>query len=277
MTCKYMMCLDLHVTGTRMETLLVYLALFLLLKSGHVTPDTASKTQNNASACVDPCYPHDCSDVLRAQGQTSDGVYLIYPSGPYSPGVPVYCDMTSQGGPWTIFQKRFDGSVEFYRGWDEYKTGFGKADGEYWLGLRNIHLLTLKRPYRLRVDLEDWDNEKRFVTYSEFSLSRFAISPEEDSYKLEVKGFQEGNEHKPAAKHNGTGFSTNDHDEDKSSSNCALKYRGAFWFHSCLTANLNGKYLNGPIKEDGIGMVWGTWRGHRYSLKKSEMKIAWPE
>lgn len=29
-----------------------------------------------------------------------------------------------------------DGSVNFYRSWQTYKEGFGKADGEYWLGKR---------------------------------------------------------------------------------------------------------------------------------------------
>ncbi|XP_058237081.1 microfibril-associated glycoprotein 4-like isoform X3 [Hemibagrus wyckioides] len=79
--------------------------------------------------------PTDCSDVY-ANGQTLSGVYTIYPTA--NTPVQVYCDMGCLGslpadGNWTVFQRRMDGSVNFYRPWEHYKEGFGNKNGEYWL------------------------------------------------------------------------------------------------------------------------------------------------
>ena len=50
--------------------------------------------------------------------------------------------MENDGGGWTVFQRRINGSVGFYRGWTNYQQGFGSVDGEFWLGLDNIRRLT---------------------------------------------------------------------------------------------------------------------------------------
>lgn len=38
-----------------------------------------------------------------------------------------------------VFQRREDGSVNFFRGWEAYRDGFGKLTGEHWLGEHPCH------------------------------------------------------------------------------------------------------------------------------------------
>ena len=44
-----------------------------------------------------------------------------------------------------LFQRRQDGSEDFYRGWDDYVREFGNLTGEFWLGLEKIHRLTKRK------------------------------------------------------------------------------------------------------------------------------------
>ena len=67
-----------------------------------------------------------------------------------------------------IIQRRDDygePSESFNRDWDDYKYGFGKADQEVWLGNENIFLLTKASEYEMRVDLEDFDGNKRYKAH----------------------------------------------------------------------------------------------------------------
>ena len=69
--------------------------------------------------------------------------------------VQVRCDMEKDGGGWIVFQRRIDASVDFYRGWNDYKTGFGDPNGNFWLGLERLHRLASPgKGARLRIDLK---------------------------------------------------------------------------------------------------------------------------
>ncbi|XP_071241403.1 microfibril-associated glycoprotein 4-like isoform X2 [Salvelinus alpinus] len=166
-----------------------------------------------------------------------------------------------------VIQKRKDGTVNFYRGWDQYRSGFGQASGEYWLGLENIHLLTQRKKYELRVDLEDFEGAKVHVQYSSFS-----VDSEHEGYKLHFSGFKDGGAGKSMDEHNGQKFSTFDKDQDTHVSNCAKSYLGGWWYGECHSVNANGVYLWGDSIY-GIGINWVTWKGYKYSLKAIAMKI----
>ena len=121
--------------------------------------------------------------MLYNMNFTQNGVYSIDPDGLGS--FNVSCDMTTDGGGWTVFQRRQDGSVDFYRNWTDYKNGFGSMCGEFWLGLDKINRLTRNKDMKLRVDLEDFEGGKRYAKYS-----KFAVEDENEYYNLTVEGYE---------------------------------------------------------------------------------------
>ncbi|KAL2102879.1 hypothetical protein ACEWY4_002047 [Coilia grayii] len=213
--------------------------------------------------------PLDCADIYN-EGNGRSGVYMIFPEGPNS-GRYVYCDMDTEGGKWTVFQRRMDGTVNFYRGWEQYKNGFGHAAGEYWLGLETIHLLTLKKNYELRVDMEDFNGARVFANYTSFSISPGAINAEVDGYKLHVSGFRTGGAGDSLSHHNGHKFSTFDKDQDAWSGNCAATRMGGFWYGSCQNANPNGIYMWGAVSD--LSVHWYHFKNNYYSLQSISMKM----
>ncbi|XP_039644785.1 microfibril-associated glycoprotein 4-like [Perca fluviatilis] len=220
------------------------------------------------TSCHPLGLPLDCSDIHDNSNSLS-GVYTIYPIGATS-AVQVYCDMDSEGGGWTVFQRRMDGTVNFYRGWDQYKTGFGIAAGEYWLGLQSLFYLTQKKKYELRVDMEDFEGNKTFARYSSFS-----IDAESSGYTLNVSGFTDGGAGDSMSYHNGQKFTTFDRDQDSDAEwNCARFSMGAFWYHSCFSTNPNGVYGWGADNTiPNVGVDWYHWKGRYFSLKTISMKI----
>jgi ficolin len=114
-----------------------------------------------------------------------DGVYLINPGGRGQIYFRVWCDMHTDGGGWTVFQKRKDGSHDFNLPWKSYKYGFGAIDSNFWLGLQRIYRIVKNEELLvLRVELEDWDNDRRYAVYDPF-----AVGGEDTGYRLRLGSY----------------------------------------------------------------------------------------
>ena len=211
----------------------------------------------------------DCYDAMT-QGANESGVYNIQPNNTNS-SFNVYCDMETDGGGWTVLLKRRDGSVDFYRNWTDYKSGFGNLEGEHWLGLDNMHLLTNLTGVtaQLRVDLADWEGNTSYAKYDQFS-----VGDEDSNYTLSVSGYQNASTAGDSlANHNEQRFSTPDRDNDVTGAHCAVYFHGPWWHRHCYASLLTGKYYTSggpwPIP---YGIIWYHWRGI-HSLRVAEMKI----
>ena len=165
-----------------------------------------------------------------------------------------------------MFQRRQDGSHDFYLGWSEYKAGFGNLTGEFWLGLDKIHRLTASRPSELRVEIEDWSGGRAYAKYGSFG-----VGDEQSLYQLSV-GSYSGSAGDSLAEHNNMKFSTKDRDNDQESSwHCAVRFTGAWWYKHCHPSNLNGQYLGNT--ESGKGVNWYYYKNNWLSMKFAEMKL----
>ena len=172
--------------------------------------------------------------------------------------------MEADGGGWTVFQRRMDGSVDFYRYWADYQQGFGNLSGEFWLGLDKIHRLT-STATELRVDMRDFHGNSAYAQYTSFSVGDSA-----SKYVLTVSGYS-GTAGDSLSYHSGYRFSTRDQDNDVWSSSCAQGTHGAWWYRVCYYSNLNSLYNSARSGWCG-GVTWWHWINCNF-LQFTEMKL----
>ncbi|XP_049630930.1 ficolin-3 [Suncus etruscus] len=209
--------------------------------------------------------PRKCQELL-SQGATLSGWYhLCLPEGRV---LSVFCDMDTAGGGWLVFQRRQDGSVDFFRSWSSYKAGFGSQESEFWLGNENLYQLTLQGTWELRVELEDFEGNHTFAQYSTFRLLG-----EADHYQLVLGNFLGGTAGDSLSLHGGKPFTTKDVDHDTSSGNCAKIVHGAWWYAACYKSNLNGRYAVSKATAYAYGIDWATGLGVGHPYRKVRMMI----
>ena len=156
-----------------------------------------------------------------------------------------------------VFLRRQDGSVDFQRSWSDYKAGFGDLDGEFWLGLNLIHLLTSSTPHGLSVNITTWSGASFWSFYSNFT-----VGPETENYRLHVGGYDvmstagDGLTFSGGGRrylHDGMEFSTKDHDSEK---RCAVYYKAGWWYNTCYRVFPTGVYLTDKQENGSQGLQW---------------------
>lgn len=186
-----------------------------------------------------------------------NGIYKVTPD-PRNGTFEVYCDMESNGGGWTVIQRRINGSVNFNRTWAEFKNGFGDLGGEFWLGNDRIHLLTRAKDVVLRIEIEDIQGVHEYAKYDNFYVSNEFLK-----YRLSL-GKYSGTAGNALTdndySHDQMFFSTWDRDNDKYlTGNCGAYYGAGWWFSNCMSANLNGKYYHKRYTGKRDGIFWSSW------------------
>ncbi|XP_005095801.1 fibrinogen C domain-containing protein 1-like [Aplysia californica] len=224
----------------------------LLANTSAAMGEVQASLEQRLSDVEDKLWPQSCASV---KGLGPRPVVLL------SSGQRVVCDTVTDQGGWIVIQRRASADVDFSRGWEDYKNGFGDLYGNFWLGLEKIHQLTSQVRHELRFDLR-FQGKNYFASYD-----KFLLSGETDNYRIQISGFS-GNVSNDMANHNGQSFSTKDSDNDSSSTNCASRYHGAWWYNNCHTVNLNG--LWGSTK-NAKGLRWRSVTTGSVSF--SEMKI----
>ncbi|XP_056002854.1 ficolin-2-like [Ostrea edulis] len=227
------------------------------------------RLSSNQTHCIQEGHdPIDCTAIHGFSSSLPSGLYRI--KIPILGHVTVVCEMEIDGGGWTIFQRRMDGSEDFYRTWAEYKNGFGNLTSEFWLGNDKLHYLLSQGSYEFRMDMSDFNNQTRYVKYSSISVGN-----EASKYVISISGYSGNVGDCFTSGHpiNNMKFTTKDQDNDLNSGNCAVQYQTGWWLKSCHCSNPNGLYLAGETSIYAKGITYSPWLTHYYSLKTIQLMV----
>ncbi|XP_053661356.1 ficolin-1-A [Anopheles marshallii] len=198
----------------------------------------------------------------------NSGVYFVNLTPDLNTSFEVFRDGSNNhgfGSNWTVFQKRFDGSVDFNRNWTAYKHGFGDVRREHWLGLDKLKSILDTERHELLIVMEDFEGVTAFAKYD-----NFRIGNESEKYALQALGTYTGIVGDSFSSQLRSNFSTPDQDN---AGKCANVFKSGGWHSNCYQSNLNGMYLKGGKQNTNKGIHWYFFRGYQYSLKATKMMV----
>ena len=152
-------------------------------------------------------------------------------------------------------QRRISDGVDFDRDWDDYVNGFGDIDGNYWMGLEEIHQLTTRQDVRLYIFIEAFEGEPFTLKLQTFSVGNAA-----GNYAWHFSGYSQSSDRVKGtafpSNYNGMMFTTRDRDNDIwDGINCASDHhRGGWWYKSCAYIKFNGNY-EGDVTTSKTGIL----------------------
>uniref|UniRef100_A0A0K8R944 Putative ficolin/ixoderin n=1 Tax=Ixodes ricinus TaxID=34613 RepID=A0A0K8R944_IXORI len=209
----------------------------------------------------DPCNTNkpgnrtvSCSQI-QMKKRSGSGEYQIYPG---NDPVEVQCDMDSDGGGWTVIQRRTEYEHQndyFEKEFRDYERGFETTGSGFWIGLENLHVLTSfpNNQQALRIELKRKGEEKP----TELLYHKFIVGSKAEHYKLTIDDYQGPNDYDALSYHKGEKFTikksmTQNPDGDS----CSERLSGGWWFKKCNKANLNGRKFKSPSPTKALGITW---------------------
>ncbi|KRZ50090.1 O-phosphoseryl-tRNA(Sec) selenium transferase [Trichinella nativa] len=186
----------------------------------------------------------------------------------------VRCDLETDGGGWTIIQRRENPLVDFNGNWAEYRDGFGD-ENDFWIGNEYLHQIS---NYRLRngglklcVELLDDGNEIHVDCWT-----HFYVASEYERYLLLLGIYKGSSKYDNFLTSRGRVFATYDNDNSAMPViQCASYWQTGWWMNlQCRpegTLNLPlQSSLNTPYIE---GIFWRTRNQGLKHIVKTVMRI----